>query len=460
MSLLPRRIRNVNTTKIPRPRSVLPIASKRSSDFECTGSGSTAIGWRNSSSIAAGETPCFWHLDRLPSSQSNPATRIGSQLSLFKCVSLYSHSSTSRAVRENRLQLHVQPHSRHDYRPAVAVVAWVVDVLNLQRAEESAVHRNREAVVALHDLLGSVSEAAVAQQETESPQREVLLMPVRDFVADERHPEAVARAIPQRAANIAAECDRLVHFRVVERFMLAFVPTGAHESANIVGKFLVGVDAEAVLQIVLHPMVGDFRLRRFSGLEQIDRFVIVAHVGEIGEREQSNGSAAFLHQARPQLKLIVLGMRVLQVLLQVQSIGALRHERLGELQIPPSILVVDDAAIGVAASVRRVVPGAVVHDRPVNEVAVAAVGDGVQIEEVGEVKLANVDVEPANRKLRQDRKRRALDIDRVVTERDYLVIFEPRQVRLGAKVRAPDRIGVNETRESQRLAEPAAARVL
>ncbi len=28
------------------------------------------------SSIAAGETPCFWHLDRLPSSQSNPATCI------------------------------------------------------------------------------------------------------------------------------------------------------------------------------------------------------------------------------------------------------------------------------------------------------------------------------------------------------------------------------------------------
>src|SRR5208282_2474079 len=77
-----------------------------------------------------------------------------------------------------------------------------------------------------------------------------------------------------------------------------------------------------------------------------------------------------------------------------------------------------------------------------------------------QIELANVGVEPANRKLRQDRKRRALDIDRVVTERDYLVIFEPRQVRLGAKVRAPDRIGVNETRESQRLAEPAAARVL
>src|SRR6266851_4349113 len=37
MSLLPRRVRNVNTRKIPRPSPVLPIALKRSSDFECRG---------------------------------------------------------------------------------------------------------------------------------------------------------------------------------------------------------------------------------------------------------------------------------------------------------------------------------------------------------------------------------------------------------------------------------------
>jgi hypothetical protein len=76
MGLLPRRVRNVNTTKIPRPSPVLSIALKPSSDFECRGSGRTAIGLRNMSSIAAGETPCFWHLDRLPSSQLNPATCI------------------------------------------------------------------------------------------------------------------------------------------------------------------------------------------------------------------------------------------------------------------------------------------------------------------------------------------------------------------------------------------------
>src|ERR1700730_10005309 len=76
MSLLPRRVRNVNTTKILRPSPVLPIGLKRSSDFECRGSGRTAIGPRNMSSIAAGETPCFWHLVRLLSSQSNAATCI------------------------------------------------------------------------------------------------------------------------------------------------------------------------------------------------------------------------------------------------------------------------------------------------------------------------------------------------------------------------------------------------
>src|SRR6266851_8425339 len=89
---LPRRVRNVNTTKIPRPSAVLPIALKRSSDFECRGSGTTAIGLRNMSSISAGERHAFgtWtgcpHPSqiRLPASGSQPST-------LATSVFLYSH---------------------------------------------------------------------------------------------------------------------------------------------------------------------------------------------------------------------------------------------------------------------------------------------------------------------------------------------------------------------------------
>ena len=50
---LPRRVRRVKTRKTQQPLSLLPIALNRSSDFECKGSGSTAIEPLKTNSIAA-----------------------------------------------------------------------------------------------------------------------------------------------------------------------------------------------------------------------------------------------------------------------------------------------------------------------------------------------------------------------------------------------------------------------
>src|SRR5580658_5834274 len=93
MKVFLRRLRKVNTTKIQRTVPALPIPMKRSSSFECRGSGNTAMSPRKSDSISASETPCFRHLERLPSSQSKPAIRIQG-LFLYQDVPLYSHSST------------------------------------------------------------------------------------------------------------------------------------------------------------------------------------------------------------------------------------------------------------------------------------------------------------------------------------------------------------------------------
>ncbi len=64
----------VKTRKICRPLRPFPIARNRSSVLECMGSGNTANSPSNSASISSVETPCFWHLARLPLSQSNPVT--------------------------------------------------------------------------------------------------------------------------------------------------------------------------------------------------------------------------------------------------------------------------------------------------------------------------------------------------------------------------------------------------
>ena len=67
-------VRTVNATNNGLPALVFPTAIKRSSSAECFGSGATRGPCTNRASISAIDTPCFWHLDRLPSSQSNPPT--------------------------------------------------------------------------------------------------------------------------------------------------------------------------------------------------------------------------------------------------------------------------------------------------------------------------------------------------------------------------------------------------
>src|SRR5271157_3007828 len=68
-------VRRVKATNTGRPVVVRPTAIMRSSSSECFGSGATLGAFRNSASISAMETPCFWHFARLPPSQSNPVTR-------------------------------------------------------------------------------------------------------------------------------------------------------------------------------------------------------------------------------------------------------------------------------------------------------------------------------------------------------------------------------------------------
>jgi hypothetical protein len=68
------------------------------------------------------------------------------------------------AVRRHS-QFDVQPKSRNDDRAAVAIVTRIVDVLQIERAEDALVNRNRKIVVPLHDFLRAVRQPAVAELE-------------------------------------------------------------------------------------------------------------------------------------------------------------------------------------------------------------------------------------------------------------------------------------------------------
>jgi hypothetical protein len=65
---------------------------------------------------------------------------------------------------ELRLELNVCPERRHHYRPAVAVVAGIVDVLRPRSKIDSAPHVQR--VIGFHDILPPVVQPAIAEQKT------------------------------------------------------------------------------------------------------------------------------------------------------------------------------------------------------------------------------------------------------------------------------------------------------
>ena len=80
---------------------------------------------------------------------------------------------------------------------------------------------------------------------------------------------------------------------------------------------------------------------------------------------------------------------------QVDAVGDFGHERFDEADGPVGVVILDEAADGVAASVGGVVPGAVVVDGPVEELEVSVGADGVGVEEVGEAEFAEADFDAA-----------------------------------------------------------------
>ena len=69
----------------------------------------------------------------------------------------------------------------------------------------------------------------------------------RDAAGHKRRSGAIETAVPARAFHVHADLRPFVVFGVGKRFVLAFIPSPASESLNVIGNFLLEVDAEAVL---------------------------------------------------------------------------------------------------------------------------------------------------------------------------------------------------------------------
>ena len=77
-------------------------------------------------------------------------------------------------------EFQVNPHSGGQHRAAVAVVARMVDALDVEAAEHPAPYVR--VVVTLDNILAAVIQRTVAEQESHSTQGEVMLVVGRDAV--------------------------------------------------------------------------------------------------------------------------------------------------------------------------------------------------------------------------------------------------------------------------------------
>ena len=163
---------------------------------------------------------------------------------------------------------------------------------------------------------------------------------------------------------------------------VAVVPAQAREYAEPIGDLLLGVQRDAVL----------FAVARLRGL-QVQRRVreqgrVIRGVGEVDEAEQ-------VRLARMSRHVVVefqfgggVAVALADVRVEVEVVGDLGFHERTDAEGPAGIDPFGDGAVGVAARVGRVVPGAGVHQRPVHELGSRVVRVGVVVEKVGGGDLA------------------------------------------------------------------------
>src|SRR5216683_3937815 len=212
----------------------------------------------------------------------------------------------------------MKPQRWHNYRSAVTVVPGVVDVLQPKRRINPAPQVQR--VVSLSNVLAPVTEASVAQQKAMATEREVLLMIARDTIRNKSHAGAIEFSIPTLSAAAGANRRRLIHFRIGERLMPAFVPSPPAEHAHPAIERLLEIDAESILGRRLQGMRRDIRFGGPACQKIVDRFSVTSHVRVIQKTQEADDSFLMPNQRAMQFDLDIFRVRPAHVRIQMDSI--------------------------------------------------------------------------------------------------------------------------------------------
>src|SRR5580692_6378364 len=209
------------------------------------------------------------HTAPSPLGRPAAASRNSREAIEVSCLSTYMHihllSSTkiacagcarpeSRDARccaaARRSELHMQAQGPYGHGSAIAVVGGIPDILVV--GGQLRPRKQSDAVVSLDHLFRTgVRELAVALQDAEAAEIQILLALRGDAVVQEYDPEGIAGPIPMRPFEGSADLDGAVDVRELEDLDVALRLPHAGEQAEVIGHRLLEVEASADAAAVL-----------------------------------------------------------------------------------------------------------------------------------------------------------------------------------------------------------------
>src|SRR5215813_2623144 len=110
----------------------------------------------------------------------------------------------------------------NDDRSAVFVISRIDDVLEVCTREDAA--PQMRSVVTLEDVLPTVGEKAVTEQETPAAKPEIILVVFRYAVGNECGADSVVLPPPACSGVVSSEFGCAVYFCIRKRLVQAFIP--------------------------------------------------------------------------------------------------------------------------------------------------------------------------------------------------------------------------------------------
>ena len=140
-------------------------------------------------------------------------------------------------------------------------------MLQIEGREDAAPDVRR--VVTLDDILPPVVQLAIAEQESDAAERQILLVIPRNSIGNKCQSGTIQFSLPLRSLPASADLHRLVHFRVGVRFMLPFIPSPSRKEAEPIGERLFDIHAKSILDGGLQRVRGDLRGRGVSPAKKL-----------------------------------------------------------------------------------------------------------------------------------------------------------------------------------------------